>query len=119
MGFADVHLTPLVDDGLGNSAYPLDSGDGRALAVDAARDLRGPRDAAERRGLTVAYAADTRPHADSVSGAVQLICSAPPGAERTIVIGAQKRTNPLPVAPDEDTFVRGERLVAGPEGDPR
>jgi hypothetical protein len=33
-------LIPLVDEGLGNSAYLLDLGDGRALAVDPPRDLR-------------------------------------------------------------------------------
>jgi rhodanese-related sulfurtransferase len=32
-------------------------------------------------------------------------CSAPPGAERTTTMGAQKRSNPLLAAPDEDTFV--------------
>ncbi|MCW8380758.1 MBL fold metallo-hydrolase [Streptomyces justiciae] len=72
MGFADDHLIPLVDEGLGNSAYLVDLGDGRSLSVDAARDLRGLRAAAERRGLTVAYAADTHLHADFLSGAVQL-----------------------------------------------
>lgn len=221
MGFADDHLIPLVDQGLGNSAYLADLGDGRALAVDACRDLRALRRAAERRGLTVAYAADTHLHADFLSGAVQLahddgarvlasaagrrdfphtpladgdetdlggltlralatpghtdehlsfllldgdrelgvfsggslivdsaarsdllgaarteelaraqyhslrrlaalpdevalwpthgagsFCSAPPGSERTSTVGAQKRTNPLLSAPDEDTFVR-------------
>ncbi|MFF4755239.1 MBL fold metallo-hydrolase [Streptomyces sp. NPDC002514] len=72
MGFADDHLIPLVDEGLGNSAYLLDLGDGRALAMDASRDLRSLRVAAERRGLTVAFAADTHLHADFLSGAVQL-----------------------------------------------
>ncbi|HET6355423.1 MBL fold metallo-hydrolase [Streptomyces sp.] len=72
MGFADDHLTPLVDEGLGNSAYLVDLGDGRALAVDASRDLRALRAAAARRGLTVAFAADTHLHADFLSGAVQL-----------------------------------------------
>jgi len=62
----------LVDEGLGNSAYLVDLGDGRALAVDAARDLRSVRELAARRGLTVAYAADTHLHADFLSGAVQL-----------------------------------------------
>ncbi|WIM92626.1 MBL fold metallo-hydrolase [Actinoplanes oblitus] len=65
-------LIPLVDQGLGNSAYLLDTGDGRALAVDAPRDLRALRAAAGRRGLTVAWAADTHLHADFLSGAVQL-----------------------------------------------
>ncbi|MET8622793.1 MBL fold metallo-hydrolase [Kitasatospora sp. NPDC004669] len=72
MDFADEHLVPLVDEGLGNSAYLVDLGDGRALAVDASRDLRALRAAAERRGLTVAFAADTHLHADFLSGAVQL-----------------------------------------------
>jgi rhodanese-related sulfurtransferase/glyoxylase-like metal-dependent hydrolase (beta-lactamase superfamily II) len=62
----------LVDEGLGNSAYLLDLGDGRALAVDASLDLRTLRAAAERRGLHVAYAADTHLHADFLSGAVRL-----------------------------------------------
>lgn len=72
MGFADDHLIPLIDEGLGNSAYLLDLGGGRALAVDAARDLRALRAAAERRGLHIAFAADTHLHADFLSGAVQL-----------------------------------------------
>ncbi|WP_336111244.1 MBL fold metallo-hydrolase [Streptomyces sp. PTD9-10] len=72
MGFADEHLIPLVDEGLGNSAYLVDLGNGRALAVDAARDLRDLRAAATRRGLTVAFAADTHLHADFLTGALQL-----------------------------------------------
>lgn len=72
MGFADDHLIPLVDHGLGNSAYLVDLGDGRALAVDAARDLRALHAAAKQRGLRVAFAADTHLHADFLSGAVQL-----------------------------------------------
>ncbi|MFF0133428.1 rhodanese-like domain-containing protein [Streptomyces mirabilis] len=221
MGFADDHLIPLVDTGLGNSAYLVDLCDGRALAVDASRDLRALRTVAEQRGLTVAFAADTHLHADFLTGALQLaaadgatvlasaagrrafphtaladgdetdlggltlralatpghtdehlsfllldgpqelgvftggslivgsaartdllgadraeelaraqyhslrrladlpdatavwpthgagsFCSAPPGAERTTTIGAQKRANALLAAPDEDTFVR-------------
>lgn len=65
-------VIPLVDEGLGNSAYLLDLEDGRAVAVDASRDLRALREAAQRRGLKVAYAADTHLHADFLSGAVQL-----------------------------------------------
>ncbi|MFI9205457.1 rhodanese-like domain-containing protein [Streptomyces sp. NPDC053048] len=72
MGFTDDHLVPLVDAGLGNSAYLVDLGDGRALAVDAARDLRSLRAAAGRRGLRVAFAADTHLHADFLTGALQL-----------------------------------------------
>lgn len=68
----DVSVIPIVDEGLGNSAYLLDLDDGRALAVDVSRDLRAVREVAERRGLVVAYAADTHLHADFLTGAVQL-----------------------------------------------
>jgi hydroxyacylglutathione hydrolase len=226
VGFTDERLIPLVDAGLGNSAYLVDLGDGRALAVDASRDVRALRAVAATRGLRVAYAAETHLHADFLTGAVQLahdegaivlasaaghrlfdhrpladgdevdlgglrlramatpghtgehlsyllldgaeelgvftggslivgsaarpdllgadrteelaraqyrslrrlatlpdatavwpthgvgsFCSAPPGAERTTTVGAQKRTNALLAAPDEDAFVR--LLLAG------
>ena len=71
----DVDIIALVDEGLGNSAYLVHLADGRALAVDASRDLRALRAATERRGLKVAYAADTHLHADFLSGAVQLAAS--------------------------------------------
>jgi hydroxyacylglutathione hydrolase len=67
-----VDLVPLVDEGLGNSAYLVDLGDGRALVVDVSRDLRAVHAAAARRGLTIAFAADTHLHADFLSGAHQL-----------------------------------------------
>jgi hydroxyacylglutathione hydrolase len=72
VSYARDHLVPLVDEGLGNTAYLAGLGDGRALAVDASRDLRALRAAAARRGLTVAFAADTHLHADFLTGAVQL-----------------------------------------------
>src|SRR6266702_2647056 len=72
LSFTDDHLIPVVDEGLGNSAYLADLGDGRALAVDPPRDLRALRAAARRAGLAVAYAADTHLHADFLSGARQL-----------------------------------------------
>jgi hydroxyacylglutathione hydrolase len=68
----EAQLVPLVDEGLGNSAYLLDLGDGRALAVDPPRDLRTMHTAAHRRRLAVAWAADTHLHADFLTGAVQL-----------------------------------------------
>jgi glyoxylase-like metal-dependent hydrolase (beta-lactamase superfamily II)/rhodanese-related sulfurtransferase len=68
----DELVVPLVDAGLGNSAYLVDLGDGRALAVDASLDLRALREAVAKAGLTVAFAADTHLHADFLSGARQL-----------------------------------------------
>jgi hydroxyacylglutathione hydrolase len=72
-------IVPVVDKGLGNSAYLVDLGDRRALAVDPCRDLRGLRAAADRTRLRIAFAADTHLHADFVSAARQL--AANDGAE--------------------------------------
>lgn len=69
---AMVDLVPLVDEGLGNSAYLVDLGDGRALVVDVSVDLRAAWEATRRRGLTLAFAADTHLHAVFVSGTRQL-----------------------------------------------
>ncbi|MDP3712381.1 MAG: rhodanese-like domain-containing protein [Mycobacteriales bacterium] len=65
-------IVPLVDEGLGNSAYLVDLGDGRALAVDPSRDLRSLREAAGLHSLTVAFTAETHLHADFLTGSVQL-----------------------------------------------
>jgi glyoxylase-like metal-dependent hydrolase (beta-lactamase superfamily II)/rhodanese-related sulfurtransferase len=65
-------LVPVVDEGLGNSAYLLDLGDGRALAVDPSLDIRAVDRAANARGLRVAFAAETHLHADFLSAARQL-----------------------------------------------
>jgi hydroxyacylglutathione hydrolase len=69
---AGTEVVPVVDDGLGNSAYLTDLGDGRALAVDVSRDLRAVRAIARSRGLRIAFVAETHLHADFVSGARQL-----------------------------------------------
>jgi hydroxyacylglutathione hydrolase len=72
---AMVDVAPVIDKGLGNSAYLVELGDGRALAVDPSRDLRALRRAAEHRGLRIAFAADTHLHADFLTGALELAAS--------------------------------------------
>jgi len=69
---AEPAIEAVVDEGLGNSAYLVDLGDGRALAIDVSRDLRAVRSAARTSGLSIAFAADTHLHADFLSGARQL-----------------------------------------------
>lgn len=65
-------VIPLVDEGLGNSSYLVDLGEGRALAIDPSRDLRLLDRAAARRDLAVVAAAETHLHADFVSGSTRL-----------------------------------------------
>lgn len=65
-------VVALVDEGLGNSSYLVDLGDGRALVVDPARDPRRQVAEADRLGLRIAIAAETHLHADFVSGSREL-----------------------------------------------
>lgn len=61
-----------VDEGLGNSSYLLDLGDGRALVVDPSRDATPYLAEAERAGLTIAFTVETHLHADFLTGSREL-----------------------------------------------
>jgi glyoxylase-like metal-dependent hydrolase (beta-lactamase superfamily II)/rhodanese-related sulfurtransferase len=65
-------IVALVDEGLGNSSYVVDLGDGSALVVDPVRDVEGYLAEADRRGLRITRAAETHLHADFVSGSREL-----------------------------------------------
>ena len=65
-------IHPIVDEGLGNSAFVVDLGDGRALVIDPARDPTPYRQLARWRRLQVAYAAETHLHADFLTGSREL-----------------------------------------------
>jgi glyoxylase-like metal-dependent hydrolase (beta-lactamase superfamily II)/rhodanese-related sulfurtransferase len=67
-----IEVAALVDEGLGNSSYLVDLGDGRALVVDPSRDPRPYLALAARHGLRVAFSAETHLHADFVSGSREL-----------------------------------------------
>ena len=69
---ADPQPLTLVDEGLGNTSYLLGIGDGRALVIDPQRDPAPYLAAAGRRGLVIAYTAETHLHADFVSGSREL-----------------------------------------------
>ncbi len=67
-----VAIDAVVEEGLGNTAWLLDLGDGRALVVDPGRDPTPYLDLAHRHGLRIAYSAETHLHADFVSGSREL-----------------------------------------------
>jgi hydroxyacylglutathione hydrolase len=60
------------DEGLGNSSYLLDLGDGRGLVLDPSRDPGPYVAAAEQRGLRLVWTVETHLHADFVSGSREL-----------------------------------------------
>jgi len=70
-----VQIVPVVDEGLGNSSYLVEVGDGVALVVDPGRDPGPYRAEADRRGLRIAWSAETHLHADFVSGSRELAAS--------------------------------------------
>jgi hydroxyacylglutathione hydrolase len=98
-------VIPVLDEGLGNQAYLVDLGGGRALAVDPTVDLRRLDAAAEQLGLSVEVAAETHLHADFVSGATRLA-----RRDGAVVLGSaagQRRFEHVPMA-DDSAFVLGD-----------
>ena len=67
-----LHIHPVLDEGLGNSAYVVELEDGRALVVDPARDPSAYQAVAGRRGLEIAYVVETHLHADFLTGSREL-----------------------------------------------
>lgn len=103
------HVIPVVDHGLGNTAWLVDLGDGRALAVDATRDLRALLGAAGSHGLRVAYAADTHLHADFVTAAVDLAAD---GAQLLASAAGLREYGHRGLADDDDVDLGGLSLRA-------
>jgi hydroxyacylglutathione hydrolase len=100
----------LVDEGLGNSAYLVDLGDGRALVVDASRDLRALRAATQKRNLQVAFAADTHLHADFLSAACQL--AAGDGASVVASAAGRREFGHIGLGDGDEVDLGGLRLRA-------
>src|SRR5438105_625841 len=67
-----IDVVAFVDEGLGHLSYVVDLGDGRALVVDPPRIPEAHLAAAQARGLTIAFTADTHSHADYISGSPAL-----------------------------------------------
>jgi hydroxyacylglutathione hydrolase len=65
-------IVTIRDEGLGDSSYLIDLGDGRGLVLDPSRDPGPYLAAAARRGLRLVYTAETHLHADFVSGSREL-----------------------------------------------
>jgi len=105
-----VDLVPLVDEGLGNTSYLLDLGDGSALAVDVSRDLRQVREAAGKRGLWLRFAAETHLHADFLSGACQL--AATDGTRPLASAGGERRFAHSSLRDGDEVDLGGLRLRA-------
>src|SRR4029453_5622782 len=67
-----VTIPPVVDEGLGNSSYVVELGDGRAMVIDPARDPTPYLELARWRRLQIAYSVETHLHADFLTGSREL-----------------------------------------------
>lgn len=70
-----VEIVRFRDEGLGNSSYLVDLGDGGGLVLDPSRDPGPYVAAAEQRGLRLLWTVETHLHADFVSGSRELAAS--------------------------------------------
>jgi len=91
IGASDAVILPVVDEGLGNSTYLVDLGDGRAVAIDPSRDLRALDAQAAHRNVMIAFAAETHLHADFVSGSTRLAAR-----DRATVLGSAAGNRDFP-----------------------
>lgn len=100
-------VVPVVDEGLGNSSYLVDLGDGGALVVDPQRDPRPYLRALERRGLAPRFVVETHLHADFVSGGRELMAA---GAELLAPKGSALRFPHRPLVDGEELDLGGLSL---------
>jgi hydroxyacylglutathione hydrolase len=102
-----VAVVPVVDAGLGNSAYVVDLGDGGALVVDPERDPRRYLEVLEQRGLTARFVVETHLHADFVSGGPELAAL---GARLLAPRGSDLQRAHHPLADGDELELGGLRL---------
>lgn len=97
----------LTFEGLGNRSY-LAGGDGAAVVIDPPRDIDQVIAAAARRGVRIAYVAETHLHNDYVTGGLEL--ARVTGAAYLVPAAASVSFARTPVA-DGDTVAVDEGLV--------
>lgn len=103
-----VEVVGVRDEGLGNSSWLVDLGDGSALVVDPQRDPRPYLDAARARALRIRFAAETHLHADFITGARELAGAM--DAQIVAATGARLATGHRPVEDGDEIDVGGLTL---------
>jgi glyoxylase-like metal-dependent hydrolase (beta-lactamase superfamily II)/rhodanese-related sulfurtransferase len=94
-----VEITPFRHEGLGNTAYLVDVGDGGAVLLDPGRSAGVYLAAAQERGLRILAVLETHLHADFVSGTIEI--AAATGATSYVPAAAEARFPHRAVAPGQ------------------
>ena len=108
-----MRVEPIVDRGLGNSAYLVDLGDGQGLVIDPERNPAPYLEAAELKGLRLRWVAETHLHADFVSGGRELAAQ---GAHLLAPVGSGLRFDHEAVSDADEVDLGGLtlRVIATP-----
>lgn len=110
-----MNVIPFVHEGLGNSSYLVDAGNGSAVLVDPDRNVQRYVAAAGQAGLRIAHVLETHLHADFVSGAHELLAGA--GARLLLPRDARSRLSHQPLAAGERIHANGVEIdVVGSPG---
>jgi hydroxyacylglutathione hydrolase len=102
-----VTITSFVDDGLGNSSYLVEIGDGRGLVVDPPRDIKQFLAAAADRRIRLTHSLETHLHADFVSGSRELAAT---GAQILAPRDARLAFGHMPLDDGEDVDLGAFRI---------
>jgi hydroxyacylglutathione hydrolase len=103
-----MQVTTFRHDGLGNSSYLVDCGDGSAVVVDPDRNVARYIDAAQQADLRIVAALETHLHADFVTGSRELAHAT--GAEVHAPAEGHLRFTHRPVSPG-DHFALGGLMI--------
>lgn len=102
-------IIPFVHEGLGNSSYVVDLGNGEAILVDPDRSVRRYLEVIEARGLKVAGVLETHLHADFVSGSREIGYHS--GARSLAAAAAHLRVPHLPVEGGQTVTLGGAEIT--------
>ncbi len=108
-----MRVEPIVDQGLGNSAYLVDLGDGQGLVIDPERNPTPYLAVAERRGLRLRWVVETHLHADFVSGGREIAAQ---GAHLLAPVGSGLKFDHQAVSDGDEVDLGGLtlRVIATP-----
>ena len=105
-----MNVIKFVREGLGNSSYMVEVGDGEAALIDPDRSTDRYREAAQMKGLRISHVLETHLHADLVSGVREV--SQATGAQVHLPEGAQAGFPHNPLVTGRRLQMRGVQVEA-------
>src|SRR5438132_284731 len=105
-----MNVVPFIHEGLGNSSYLVEVGDGAAILIDPDRTVARYVEAADGRGRRIVASFETHLHADFISGMTAIVALT--GATGFVPQGAHARFAHQPMAPGRRVRLAGVEIEA-------